>query len=386
MQFKPETTSWIEISKSALEQNIRFIEKTIPEKTTFSAVVKGDAYGHGIEIYGPLAYECGIRHFSVYSANEAYQLLKSIRGEFVLMIMGSLNRTEILWAIENNIEFYVHNFSTLEDTLNCVKESTLNAKIHLEFETGMNRTGFSPKDFKRIISKINETDLIEIKGVCSHLAGSESIANYKRIKDQIHQFQKIKKKFEGMENHAPKFHIACSAAVLRYPKCLLDMVRVGILQYGFFPNNETYVHHYLQHPDQPNPLKRVISWKSKIIETKTVNAGEFIGYGTSFYTNISTKIAIVPVGYAYGYSRKLSNHGKVLVNGFRVDVIGSVNMNMLTLDVTNLPDVKIGDEVVLIGSQGEQNISVASFSENSNQLNYELLVRLPKDIQRIVVD
>lgn len=386
MHYKPETTSWIEISKSALEQNIKFIQKTIPEKIIFSAVVKGDAYGHSIEIYGPLAYECGIRHFSVYSADEAFRLMKSVRGNYDLMIMGSLNRNEILWAIEHNIEFYVHNFNTLEETIESVKASHLNAKIHLEFETGMNRTGFDTKDFKRIISKIKETDLIEIKGVCTHLAGSESIANYKRIKDQIHQFQKIKKKFERLENHTPKFHIACSAAVLRYPKYVFDMVRVGILQYGFFPNNETYVHHYLQHPEEPNPLKRVISWKSKIIEIKTVKAGEFIGYGTSHYTNIPTKIAIVPVGYAYGYSRKLSNQGKALVNGFRVDVIGSVNMNMLTLDVTNLPDVQIGQEVVLIGSQGEQTISVASFSENSNQLNYELLARLPKDIKRIVVD
>ncbi|WCM42720.1 alanine racemase [Flavobacterium sp. CBA20B-1] len=386
MHYKPEPASWIEISKSALAQNIKFIQKSIPEKTIFSAVVKGDAYGHGIETYGPLAYECRIRHFSVYSAQEAYQLLQSVRGEFVLMIMGTLNHHEMMWAIEHNIEFYVPNFHSLENVLNCVKKSNLNAKIHLEFETGMNRTGFAPKDFKPIMSKINETYLIEIKGVCTHLAGSESIANYKRIKDQIQQFQKIKKKFELLENHAPKYHIACSAAVLRYPKYVFDMVRVGILQYGFFPNNETYVHHYLQHPEEPNPLKRVISWKSKVIEVKTVNAGEFIGYGTSFYTNIPTKIAIVPVGYAYGYSRKLSNQGKALVNGFRVDVIGSVNMNMLTLDVTNLPDVQIGDEVVLIGSQAEQTISLASFSENSNQLNYELLARLPKDIKRIVVD
>lgn len=307
MHYKPEPASWIEISKSALAQNIKFIQKTLPEKTIFSAVVKGDAYGHNLETYAPLAYECGVRHFSVYSAEEAFRLMNSLLGDYDLMIMGSMNGDEISWAIENEIEFYVHNFNTLEKTISCVKTSPVNAKIHLEFETGMNRTGFAPKNFKPIMSKINETYLIEIKGVCTHLAGSESIANYKRIKDQIQQFQKIKKKFELLENHAPKYHIACSAAVLRYPKYVIDMVRVGILQYGFFPNNETYVHHYLQNPEEPNPLKRVISWKSKVIEVKTVNAGEFVGYGTSFYTNIPTKIAIVPVGYAYGYSRKLSN-------------------------------------------------------------------------------
>lgn len=386
MQYKPESTSWIEISKSALQQNISFIQNAIPKNTVFSAVLKGNAYGHGIEIYAPLAYECGVRHFSVFSADEAYKLLESVHGDYKIMIMGSLNQDEIRWAIEHQIEFYIPNFETLEKTIKVVQEINLTAKIHLEFETGMNRTGFPISDFKRIISMIEQSKLIEIEGVCTHLAGSESIANYKRIKDQIQKFQKLKKKFENLESHKPTFHIACSAAVLRYPKYVFDMVRVGILQYGFFPNNETYIHHYLKNPDQKNPLKRVISWKSKIIETKTVKAGEFVGYGMSYYTNIQTKIAIVPIGYAYGYNRNLSNQGKALVRGLKVDVIGTVNMNMMTLDVTHLPDVKIGDEVVLIGEQDEQSISVASFSENSNQLNYELLARLPKDIKRKVVD
>lgn len=386
MQFKPQTTSYIEISKSALQENINFIQKNLNPNTVFSAVVKGDAYGHGIGIYCPLAYECGVRHFSVFSAIEAQQVLNSVEGEFDLMIMGSLSQEEMRWAINNNVEFYVHNFHSLEILLEIQKNNNLMAKIHLEFETGMNRTGFETKDFKTIVSKINQCETIEIKGVCTHLAGAESIANYKRIKDQIKKFEKVKSKFESLENHSPKFHIACSAAVLRYPKYVFDMVRVGILQYGYFPNNETYVHHYLKNPEEINPLTRIISWKSKVVEVKTVKAGEFIGYGTSYYTNIPTKIAIVPVGYAYGYSRKLSNKGKALVNGLRVDVIGTVNMNMLTLDVTNLPDVKIDDEVVIVGNQGEHNISIASFSENSNQLNYELLARLPKDIQRKIVD
>lgn len=387
MQSKLKPTSWLEISKSALQNNIDFIQNMLGEKTILSSVVKGNAYGHDIETYCSLAYECGVRHFSVYSAHEADRFLNAVRGEFTLLILGNLSEEEMLWAIENNVEFYIINLSSLERAFNCAKKILKKAKIHLEFETGMNRTGISFSNLEKVISNVNENkDLLEIKGVCTHLAGAESVTNFKRISDQIKIFKKIKKRFSSEENMKPLYHVACSAGILRYPKYVFDMARVGILQYGYFPNNETFIYYALKNKMQESPLQRVISWKTRIIETKIVKAGEFIGYGSSFYTNISTRIAILPVGYAFGYSRSLSNQGKVLINGNREDVIGTVNMNMLTVDITNLPNAKIGDEVVLIGKQDDQELTVSSFSEFSNQLNYELLARLPMDIERRIVD
>ena len=387
MQFKLHPTSWLELSKSALQNNIDFIQNKIGKDTILSSVIKGNAYGHDIEIYSKLAYECGVRHFSVYSAHEAERFLSAIKGEFTLLILGNLSDEEMIWAIENEVEFYVINLSSLERTLKCAKISSKIAKIHLEFETGMNRTGIEFFHLEKVISTLKENEnLLELKGVCTHLAGAESVTNFKRIGDQIKIFKKVKKRFIEEENLKPLYHIACSAGILRYPKYVFDMARVGILQYGYFPNNETFIYYALKNKMQENPLKRVISWKTKIVETKNVKAGEFIGYGTSFYTNIPTKIAILPVGYAFGYARSLSNHGKVLINGNREDIIGTINMNMLTVDITNLTDAKIGDEVVLIGKQGEQEITVSSFSEFSNQLNYELLARLPMDIERRVVE
>jgi alanine racemase len=387
MQSKLTPTSWLEISKSALQNNINFIQKMLGKKTIFSSVIKGNAYGHDIEVYSQLAYDCGIRHFSVYSANEAERFLNAIKGDFTLLILGNLSEEEMFWAIENEVEFYIINLSSLERAINSAKKAKKLAKIHLEFETGMNRTGIDFNDLELAISTFkNNENLLDLKGVCTHLAGAESVTNYKRIEDQIKVFKKIKKRFKIEKNLKPLYHIACSAGVLRYPKYVFDMARIGILQYGFFPNNETFIYYVLKNDIQENPLQRVISWKTKVVEIKNVKAGEFIGYGSSFYTNIPTKIAILPVGYAFGYARSLSNQGKVLINGGREDVIGTINMNMLTIDVTNLPDVKIGDEVVLIGKQGDQEISVSSFSEFSNQLNYELLARLPMDIERIVVE
>ena len=387
MPFKPQSTSWLEISKSALQNNVDFINKMLGEKTIFSAVIKGNAYGHDIEIYSKLAYECGVRHFSVYSAHEAERFLNAVKGEFTLLILGNLSDEEMLWALENEVEFYVNNLSSFERALKSAQHLSKIAKIHLEFETGMNRTGIDFSNLEKVIFSLKENaELLDLKGVCTHLAGAESVTNFKRIGDQIKIFNKIKKRFSIEKEMKPLYHIACSAGILRYPKYVFNMARVGILQYGYFPNNETFIYYALKNKMQESPLKRVISWKTRIVEIKNVKAGEFIGYGTSFYTNIPTKIAILPVGYAFGYSRSLSNQGKVLINGNREDVIGTINMNMLTVDITNLPDAKIGDEVVLIGKQKDQEITVSSFSEFSNQLNYELLARLPMDIERRIVD
>jgi alanine racemase len=180
-------------------------------------------------------------------------------------------------------------------------------------------------------------------------------------------------------------HVASSAAAIAYPYARFDMVRIGILQYGYWPSAETFIQCVSNRDEKADPLTRVISWKSRVMSVKKVRRGEFVSYGTSYLAQEDKKIAVIPVGYSHGYSRSLSNLGGVLINGKRVGVIGSVNMNMLIADVTKLPKVMAGDEVVLIGRQGELTISVASFSEFSNQLNYELLTRLPEGIKRHVV-
>lgn len=181
-------------------------------------------------------------------------------------------------------------------------------------------------------------------------------------------------------------HIACSAGVLNYPETQLDLVRVGISNYGYWPSNELRMRKLLAQKDFEDPLQAVLSWKSKVMSISNVPEGEYISYGKSYLTNRDSKVASIPVGYGYGFSRDLSNLGRVLINEKRVSVVGVVNMNMMLVDVTDLPDVKEGDEVVLIGKQGDLEITVSSFSDMNNSLNYELLTRLPHDIPRIVVE
>lgn len=381
------TSSHIQISEKALRKNLRFLQNIIGDSCTFSSVVKGNAYGHGIEVFVPLAQKCGIGHFSVFSAEEASRVRKVASEGCRIMIMGMIDQADLEWAILNGIEFFVFDRGRLEAALEASKKIGIPARIHIELETGMNRSGFIKKDLHKVRDALlSNPDRYNLEGLCTHYAGAESIANHHRIQKQIKRFNLLSSHLEK-EGIVPKMkHTACSAAAMTYPKTRMDMVRIGIMQYGYWPSVETLMHYLGKQRLNEDPIDRVISWKSKVMNIKTVKAGEFIGYGTTYLAVSQMKIAIVPVGYAQGYSRSLSNQGRILIHGQRVGVIGIVNMNMLIADVTNVEETKIGDEVVLIGQQGDLAISVSSFSELSDQLNYELLTRLPGDIPRTVIN
>jgi alanine racemase len=378
-------TSTITLSKSALKTNVDFIQKLLGS-TQFSSVVKGNAYGHGIRQFCTMMIEIGVNHFSVFSANEAMEIKALFQDKVDVLVMGYISSEDLEWVIANNVSFFVFEMERLKESVHKAKKLNKPAKIHLEIETGMNRTGCDKKEWKTLMDFVSSHQKwLHTEGVCSHLAGAESIANFKRIKGQIKTFNTIQEKMKKNKDINPIFHLACSAAALQYPKTRLSMARIGILQYGFFPSNEVLVQYFTKYNTQENPLKRIISWKTQVMDTNKVMAGKFVGYGNSFFTNSETKVALIPVGYAHGFSRSLSNQGKVLIRGKRLDVIGIVNMNMTAIDITECPQIRKGDEVVLIGSQGDLEITVTSFGDFSNLLNYELLTRLPSDIERKII-
>lgn len=381
------STSVIEISKKALQENLNFLRSEVGPNIRISSVVKGNAYGHGIKQFVPIAHENGIDHFSVFSADEAYEIFSTCEGEFDIMIMGAVEGEALEWAIVNDIEFFVFDEKRLLESIELAKKYSKKAKIHIEAETGMNRTGFNVQQIK-IIKKIlsDNHEYLDFKGLCTHFAGAESIANYLRIQKQHKTYNRVAKFFHESGFNNFKRHTACSAATMMYPQARMDMVRIGIMQYGFWPSPETFIKFLGEEHGRKDPLKRVMSWKSYVISTKDINTGEFIGYGTSYLAKSEMKVAVVPVGYGHGYSRTLSNQGRVLIRGHRVGVVGIINMNMLLADISEIPETEKGDEVVLIGEQGDLSISVASFSEFSDQLNYEMLSRLPQNITRKIVE
>ncbi|MGV9004770.1 alanine racemase [Flavobacterium sp.] len=379
--------SIIELNQNAYKSNVIFLRKLLGKKVILSSVVKGNAYGHGIKEFVTMAFNNGITHFSVFDVEEAKIVNETLSNSATIMIMGFVGNEDLQWVIQNNIEFYVFERYRLALATKIAKKLKIKARVHIEIETGMNRTGFTKKELPGVAQYlVKEVQHIDFIGLCTHYAGAESISNYYRIESQIKLFNEGLNIFKTNKIEPRIKHTACSAASLMFPETQMDLVRIGILQYGLWPSQEVLVTYLNSTKKKIDPLQRVISWKSEIMNVKNVKSGEFIGYGTSYMAKNNMKIATIPLGYSHGYSRSLSNRGQVLVSGYRCSIIGTINMNMLSIDVSEIEHIKKGDEAVMIGNQGDLAITVSSFSELNNLLNYEFLSRISKSIPRKIIE
>jgi alanine racemase len=387
IQITMIATSYLEISAKAYRQNIKYIRSEIGPDPVISAVVKGNAYGHGIPQIVEIAEKAGIRHFSAFSSDEALEVFHYSKKGSEIMILGMLYQEELEELIRKGISFYVFDFERLSATIAVSKAIAIPAKIHIEVETGFHRTGFDWEDREELATKLNDNaSFISLEGLCTHYAGAESVSNFVRVKKQIETYHNFKNYFLEQGLIFQKFHTACSAATLIFPETIMDLVRIGIAGYGFWPTQETYFAKLKDLPsNNKNPLRRLITWKSSVMSLKKVRMGEFVGYGNSFMALSDMRMAIVPVGYGHGFSRLLSNQGRVLIQGQFCQVVGTVTMNAIAVNISKLKNVKRGDEVILIGKQRGKELTVASFSESTQQVNYELLTRLPKDIPRKII-
>jgi alanine racemase len=380
-------SSRIYLSQSALKNNINFLRKKIGSEVVLSAVVKANAYGHGIEEMTVMLERCGVNHFSVASAFEAEEVFNCCSESSTIMIMGILYDDDIPWAIDHGIEFYVYDYDRLPKVLEAAKAVGKKAIIHLEVETGTNPTGLSPEFFSQTIRWLKRhKDHVQFEGICTHLGGAENVSNEFKIYPQIKKFNEIlrdlkKKKF------MPRYrHIGCSAAALAYPETRMDLVRIGVSVYGFWPSRDIYYAHLQDVGKQKDtPLKRIITWKTDVMDIKFVKEGQFIGYGTAYQALKDMKIAVLPLGYSNGYTRGLSNKGYVLIKGKKAPIVGLINMNLFMVDIGHIEGVAVGDEVVLLGKQKNNVIRVSSFTDRTQLLNNEMLSRLPAAIPREIV-
>jgi len=375
------------LSQSALKNNINFLRRKIGPKTELAAVVKANAYGHGIAPMTKMLEKCNVNRFAVASAHEAEEVLNNCSDSSTIMIMGILYDENIQWAIEHDIEFYVFSLARLQKVLEVAKKCDKPALVHIEVETGTNRTGMSASAYSKALTFVKKhKKYIRFQGLCTHLGGPETSANEFKIKPQVKLYFELLKKAKKRNIEPVYRHIACSAAAISYPETRLDMVRIGVAIYGSWPSRDTYYSHLLQvGRSKDAPLKRIITWKSDVMDIKKVEKGQFIGYGTAFQATKEMTVAVLPLGYSNGYSRALSNKGYVLIKGLKAPIVGLVNMNLFMVDISHIRNVKVGDEVVLLGKQKNGVIKVSSFTERTQLLNTEMLSRLPASIPREIV-
>jgi alanine racemase len=379
--------SLITLNEKSVQNNLTFLKKKMGKNVILSAVVKANAYGHGIEQIVPLFEKYGIKHYSVFSYSEAIRVYNSLSESSTIMIMGWISDKEIITAIEKKIEFYIFNTERLRVAIECAKQLNKKVCIHLEAETGMNRSGLNEEALTKAIDIIKENEqYVNLAGFCTHLAGAESISNHTRIQKQLKKYHKMLTVLETNDIKPKYKHVANSAASFVYPKARMDMVRIGIMLYGFWSSSEVFIQYINNKKNKIDPLNRILGWESQIMSIKEVKTGEFIGYGISYLAQTDMKTALIPIGYSSGYSRSLSNKGRVLIRGQRCSVIGVVNMNMIIVDITNIPSVELGDQVVIIGKQESLEIKVSAFSNISDELNYEVLAHLSGLIKRTIIE
>jgi alanine racemase len=264
------------------------------------------------------------------------------------------------------------------------RTSGMKAKVHIKLETGTHRQGVEGKALEAVLSALRRYPELIVEGASMHFANIEDTTDHSYAKKQLTRFREQLRELRRKEIKPRLSHTACSAALLLFENTYCDMVRPGISIYGYWPSKETYVSYRLQ-GGKNNALQPALSFRAKITQIKDVPSGRFIGYGCTYRTTTRSRIAILPVGYADGVDRRLSNLGYVLVRGRRAPIRGRVCMDLVMIDVTNIPRVKAYDTATLIGSDGAETISAATWADWCGTIHYEILARLSPLLPRRIV-
>ena len=361
-----------------IDHNITQIENTIKAPQGIYAVTKADGYGHGaVPIAKVLEKHDKVKGYAVATAEEALQLLDAGIKKDILVI-GYTFPYAYEEMIKRGIRLTVFRDDMLDQLEECAEKLGKNAIVHIKVDTGMSRIGISPYDDGLwLIRKALNLPHIEVEGVFTHFARADE-TDKTNANEQYELFNSF---VEGVEEETGfKFkvkHCSNSAAIIEMPYAHMDAVRAGIILYGLWPSDEV--------TKEKIELKPVMSLISHITFIKTVPKGTPVSYGGTFVTERPTVIATIPVGYADGYPRALSNKSHVLIHGKKAPVLGRVCMDQLMVDVTFIPEAKEGDTVTLIGKDGDEVITMESLSELSDHLNYELVCDIGKRVPRLFV-
>lgn len=361
--------AWVEIDLNNLAHNINEIKKIIPKSTKIMAVVKANAYGHGMTIISKKLEKIGINDFAVATLKEAIDLRKSgIRGN--ILILGYTYINDLKYAIKYDLIQTIVDYEYATNISKLDLDSKL--KVHIKINTGMNRLGESYKNIDNIksIFKINN---IDIKGMYTHLCVSDSeyLDDINFTNNQINNFYSLVNKLKQDKFNIGKIHIQASYGILNYPEINADYVRPGIIMYGVYSNNnKTKI---------KLNLKPVLSLKARVTSIKEIDVSESVSYGRIFKANKPAKIASVSIGYADGIPRELSD-GIVKINNKFTKIIGRICMDSLMIDISNI-DVKVGDIVTLI----DNDIKALDIAQKLNTITNELLSRLGNRLELKVV-
>lgn len=382
---QPPAHSWVKISERALVANIRAHRCLLAPKTQLMAVVKSNAYGHGLELVARVAERSRLVDWlGAASLAEAEQIRRAGVNLPILVLSyyHPLAPAELARGISHRISFMVYEEGELKALERAAKQAGKPAHIHLKLETGMARLGLFPVQAKKMLNVILKSPYFKLEGVASHFATAES-KDQTFLKKQLITYNQFLAEVKQIIPPNVIQHTACSAAITAAPESHLDLVRLGIALYGLWPSAENKKVVNRMHSDfELNPA---LTWKTQVVEVQMLPKGTPIGYDRSYITKKPIIMAVIPVGYWDGYDRKLSNSGEVIVHGTRVPIIGRICMNISMVDITKVPNTRIGDEVILIGKDSEAEITADEMAKKVGTINYEIVTRINPLLPRVLI-
>lgn len=362
------------INLAAIKNNISQVKSSISKDTKLMVIVKADAYGHGAVAVSKALENGIVDAYGVAIIEEAIELRKAGLTKPIL-ILGYTPKEQFDLVVSYDVMQTVYQYEMARElSEEAIRQGKI-AKIHIKLDTGMSRLGFcNTKESAQTIKKIASLEGIYIDGLFSHFANADE-ADKVSSKEQIIRFEGFNKLLSQEGIHIPIRHFSNSAGMIEFPEAEYDMVRCGIVTYGIFPSDE--VNHNLL------SLVPAMELKSHVVYIKEVELGTGISYGSTFVTDRRTKVATIPVGYADGYSRNLSNVGKVIIRGQYAPIIGRICMDYFMVDVTDIEGISQGDVVTLLGRDGDCVISVETLAKWSHSFPYEMICTVGKRIPRV---
>ncbi len=379
----PSSLSWIEVDAAAISCNLRKFRQLLPDECKLMAVVKGEGYGHGRQEVAQIALGAGADWLGVFNLGEA-AALRQAGIEAPILTLGYVPQADLAEALQLNVQLTVSSLETVEAAARAAAQTGQKAYLHLKLETGTYRLGLPETDLPAVADLLADDDNLVLQGAHTHYANIEDTTEHDYARDQLDRFRKLLAQLRARGFAVALPHTACSAAAILFPETYFAMVRVGIGMYGLWPSKETYLSAQQKGQD-PLHLQPAMTWKTRVAQVKQVAAGVYIGYGCSYRTTRVTRLAILPVGYANGYDRLLSNRGHVLIHGARAQIRGRVCMNLCMVDVTDIPEVQLEDEVVLLGRQQEEQITAEQMASWAQTIHYEIITRADPQAPRVVL-
>lgn len=355
----------------AINHNLRSLRNLLPPSVALCAVVKADAYGHGAVPVSRELEARGVDAFAVATIEEGLELRRA-GIERPIMVLG-YGFSGIEEAQEHGLAPVVYSPGTAKRVSEAARGMKKPLSVHLKLDTGMGRLGLLEDQWASALEELLGNPWIRLEGIATHLSSAESDPDFSRV--QLHRFEEAVARIKQIcGGGVERYHAANSAGILNHPESLYNMVRLGLLLYGAYP--------------EPGLKARVtvrpaMTFKTQVLHVKSLPPGSPVSYGQTFHTRRASRIATLAVGYADGYRRDLSNRGWVLIRGRRAPVVGNVTMDLTMVDVTDLPDVSEGDEVTLFGPAGGTCLPVEDLAQEIGTISYELLCAVSRRVPRV---